>query len=59
MPGPQTRPLFEDDEVIAAACRVDLCQINKRGTFNFAAHRRIEHDGLIVGRTGAEPPPAD
>jgi len=25
--------------------------------FNFAAHRRTEAYGLIVERTGAEPPP--
>ena len=48
----------EGDEVITAACRLDLCLINKRSTFNFAAHRRTEHYGLIAARTGAEPPPA-
>ncbi len=47
----------EGDEVITA--QVDL----SRGTyirdtiFNFAAHRRIEHYGLITSRTAAEPPP--
>jgi N-carbamoyl-D-amino-acid hydrolase len=44
------------DEVIVAACRLDLCRINKQATFNFAAHRRIEHYGLIASRTGAMPP---
>ncbi len=48
----------EDDEVITAVCRLDLCRINKGSTFNFAAHRRIEHYRLITERTGAEPPPA-
>ena len=45
-----------EDEVVTAVCRLDLCDINKRSTFNFAAHRRIEHYGLIATRTGAEPP---
>jgi predicted amidohydrolase len=47
----------EDDEVILATCRLDLCAINKRTTFNFAAHRRTEHYGLITERIGALPPP--
>jgi predicted amidohydrolase len=47
----------EGDEVILATCRLDLCAINKRTTFNFAAHRRTEHYGLITERTGALPPP--
>jgi predicted amidohydrolase len=46
----------DGDEVVVAACRLDLCRINRRGTFNFAAHRRIEHYRLITERTGAEPP---
>ena len=28
-------------------------------TFNFAAHRRVEHYRLIAERTGAKPPPED
>lgn len=48
----------EDDEVVTAVCRLDQCLINKRSTFNFAAHRRVEQYGLITARTGAEPPPA-
>lgn len=44
------------DEVITASLDLDLCEINKRATFNFAAHRRIEHYGLISSRTGAVPP---
>jgi predicted amidohydrolase len=46
----------KDDEVVTAACDLDLCAINKRTTFNFAAHRRIEHYRLITERTGAAPP---
>ena len=44
------------DEVITAALDLDLCRINKGATFNFALHRRVEHYGLIVERTGALPP---
>ena len=44
------------DEVITAALDLDLCRINKEAVFNFAAHRRIEHYGLISSRTGAVPP---
>ncbi len=45
-----------DDELIVADCDLDKCQFNKQTIFNFAAHRRPEHYGLIVERTGAEPP---
>ena len=44
------------DELIVAECDLDRCQFNKRTVFNFAAHRRPEHYGMIVARTGAEPP---
>lgn len=44
------------DEVITAALDLDLCRINKTATFNFAMHRRVEHYGMIVERTGAIPP---
>jgi predicted amidohydrolase len=44
------------DEVMTAALDLDVCQINKRATFNFAAHRRVEHYGLISSRTGAKAP---
>jgi hypothetical protein len=42
--------------VICATLDLDLCKINKGATFNFALHRRVEHYGLIVERTGAAPP---
>jgi predicted amidohydrolase len=45
-----------NDELIVADCDLDKCQFNKRTIFDFAAHRRPEHYGLIVERTGAEPP---
>jgi predicted amidohydrolase len=46
----------DGDEVITAALDLDICKINKGATFNFAAHRRIEHYGLISSRTGAVGP---
>ena len=45
------------DELIAADCDLDACNFAKSTIFNFAAHRRVEHYGLITERTGAEPPP--
>ena len=47
----------EDDEVIVHDCDLDACAFLKNSTFNFAAHRRTEHYGLITERTGAVPPP--
>jgi predicted amidohydrolase len=45
------------DELIVAECDLDASAYGKRTMFNFAAHRRIEHYGLITGRTGAVAPP--
>ncbi|MDA9865070.1 N-carbamoyl-D-amino-acid hydrolase [bacterium] len=45
-----------EDEVITAACDLDLGKRYKETVFDFAAHRRPEHYGLIVERTGAIPP---
>jgi hypothetical protein len=39
-----------------ARCDLDLCTAYKTSIFNFAAHRRPEHYGLIVERTGAGEP---
>ena len=47
----------EDDELAIARCDLDLCGSYKNTTFNFALHRRTEAYGMIVGRTGAIPPP--
>jgi len=46
----------EGDELVIADIDLDRCQFNKRTVFNFDAHRRIEHYGLITVRTGAIPP---
>ena len=40
------------DEVIVARCDLDLGQSYRDTTFNFAKHRRTEHYGMIVERTG-------
>ena len=48
----------EDDEVICVNADIDLAADLKRTTFNFAAHRRPEHYGLIVDRVGAEVTPS-
>ncbi|MDE0202617.1 MAG: N-carbamoyl-D-amino-acid hydrolase [Rhodospirillaceae bacterium] len=45
-----------DDEVIVAACDLDDGAFLKSTTFDFAAHRRTEHYGLIVETTGLVPP---
>jgi len=41
------------DELQIARCDLDLCASYKTSIFNFAKHRRTEHYGLIVERTGA------
>jgi len=46
----------EEDELITYECDLDATKFLKDSTFNFAAHRRIEHYGLISSQTGAEPP---
>lgn len=48
-----------EDELVVAKCNLDECWFNKQNIFNFAAHRRIEHYGLITSRTGAEAPTTD
>ena len=44
------------DELITFDCDLDECAFLKQTTFDFAAHRRIEHYGRICSQTGAEPP---
>ena len=46
-----------EDELISFDCDLDECTFLKRTTFNFAAHRRVEHYGRICSQIGAEPPP--
>ncbi len=49
--------MTEGDEVIVAECDLDRGKYIRETIFNFDAHRRIEHYGLITERTGAVPPP--
>ena len=46
----------QEDELIVAKCDLDRAHHYKETMFNFAAHRRIEHYGLITAQTGAIPP---
>ena len=47
-----------EDELIVHNCDFTRSREYKRDIFNFANHRRPEHYGLIVERTGAEEPDA-
>lgn len=42
----------EEDEVITATCDLAMGDYIKQTIFNFDAHRRIEHYGLITSQTG-------
>ncbi|MFQ5765952.1 MAG: N-carbamoyl-D-amino-acid hydrolase [Rhodospirillales bacterium] len=46
----------EEDELVAHDCDLDETRFLKESTFDFAAHRRIEHYRLISERTGAKAP---
>lgn len=46
------RCITKDDEVVAARCDLDFCDVYKRSTFDFDRHRRPEAYGLIVQRRG-------
>lgn len=45
-----------DDELIVYDCNLIQCNFLKQTTFNFSAHRRIEHYRLICMQTGVVPP---
>ncbi|PBK67599.1 carbon-nitrogen hydrolase [Armillaria solidipes] len=47
----------DTDELIIADIDLDACQQGKTRTFAFAKHRRPEHYGAIVERTGVVEPP--
>ena len=51
------RALGDGDELVTAACDLDMGNWLKSTTFDFARHRRPEHYKLIVERTGAVLPP--
>lgn len=46
----------EGDELIVAEADFEKCAFGKSTVFNFAAHRRIEHYGLIAEQTGVIEP---
>jgi predicted amidohydrolase len=48
------RALTEDDELVGFTLDLDLGAYLRRTVFNFEKHRRVEHYGLITGRTGAK-----
>jgi len=50
------RSLTLEDELIVAKCDLEAGRYLRETTFDFAAHRRPEHYGLIVETTGAVPP---
>ena len=45
-----------EDELVTAACDLDAGKYIKQNVFNFDAHRRPEHYGLIVETTGVVEP---
>ncbi|MFO0996074.1 MAG: N-carbamoyl-D-amino-acid hydrolase [Alphaproteobacteria bacterium] len=47
----------EADEILVHDCDLDRGRYIKDTIFNFAAHRRIEHYGLIASQVGEKPPP--
>jgi predicted amidohydrolase len=47
----------DGDELIVHTCDLDATRFGKETIFDFERHRRIEHYGLITGRTGAVAPP--
>ena len=51
--------LTEEDEVVSNNCDLDLGQYINKTIFDFDAHRRIEHYGLITEQTGVIPQPED
>lgn len=48
--------ITKGDELISAECDLDLCLRTQDAMFNFAAHRRIEHYGVITEQAGVTPP---
>jgi predicted amidohydrolase len=58
MEDPADRDAFFERE-IPNDCDLDLGQYIKKTIFDFDAHRRIEHYGLITEQTGVIPQPED
>jgi len=51
--------ISETDEVFVAECNLDLGRYLRDTVFNFEAHRRPEHYGIITSQTGTVLPPED
>ena len=51
--------LTMQDEVVTYNCDMDLGDYIKHTVFNFDAHRRIEHYGLITQQAGVVPAPEE
>lgn len=49
----------ETDEVLVAECNLDLGTYLRETVFNFGAHRRPEHYGIITSQIGSVLPPDD
>jgi predicted amidohydrolase len=47
----------EEDEIVVHPCDLDATRFGKATIFDFKAHRRIEHYGLITSQVGVVPPP--
>ncbi|BCS28283.1 uncharacterized protein APUU_61331A [Aspergillus puulaauensis] len=48
-----------EDEAVIADCDLGLCMPGKTRTFDFGRHRRTEHYGILVERTGVVEPAMD
>ena len=48
--------LTKGDELIVAHCDLEMSVRTQDAMFNFAAHRRIEHYGVISSQAGTTPP---
>ena len=47
----------EEDEIVVHPCDLDATRFGKDTIFDFKAHRRIEHYGLIASQAGVVLPP--
>ena len=56
MGGARLTPAPRTSENTVADRDPDDCNFGRRTILDFAAHRRIEHYGLITEQTGAIPP---
>lgn len=50
------RAATEGDEVVVAACDLDLCDAYRKTLFDFDRYRMVEHYGIITSQRGVVPP---